>query len=74
MTFKRSPVRKLFYRLGFKQAPKWDDDKLREMAQQLPKLMPLEDIPKKYHELYAQLAVYSETGAFIVWESIALDK
>jgi len=53
--------------MGFPKAMDWDEEKLRTMAVELVGHMPLEQVPRKYEELYDVLKYYAKTGAYIDW-------
>ena len=65
MILKQDSVRKLLYQLGFLEAPHWDDDKLREVAREVPRRFAENHIPERFQELYAKLAHAAETKEFI---------
>jgi hypothetical protein len=62
---KQDSVRKLLYQLGFLEAPRWDDDKLREIAREVPRRFMEDQVPERYRELYAKLVIAAETKEFI---------
>jgi len=74
VTLKQADVRKLLYRLGFTEAPNWREDKVREIAREVPERFKADQIPKRYQELYAKLVKFNRTGEYIVWETTKLSE